>query len=207
TSAADTASANQNAASAASQMQARITQLETENTQLRQQNQQLASAADTTSANQNAASAAASQMQARITQLETENNRLKESDRTLTYNLAAMTDNYNGIKPNSDAYMSLARAYSVYKNDPNRLSNLERFLNGREVASVFPGFVDKVRNITDSLTVSVRKESLNAVSSIMETALRIRTPSTRKLYLEGMKVRYVNDAATANFIETLITRL
>ncbi|MDR1219330.1 MAG: hypothetical protein LBK73_06950 [Treponema sp.] len=187
--------------------QARITQLETENTQLRQQNQQLTSAADTASTNQNAASAAASQMQARITQLETENNRLKESERTLTYNLAAMTDNYNGIKPNSDAYMALARAYSVYKNDPNRLSNLERFLNGREVASVFPGFVDKMRSITDSLTVSVRKESLNAVSSIMETALRIQTPSTRKLYLEGMKVRYVNDAATANFIETLIKRL
>ncbi|MDR0557479.1 MAG: hypothetical protein LBG43_06385 [Treponema sp.] len=196
------ATANQN--TVASRMQDAITQLETENARLRQQNQQLSSAAT----DQNSASAAAaSQMQARITQLETENNKLQESERTLTYNLAAMTDNYNGIKPNSDAYLSLVRAYSVYKNDRDRLSNLERFLNEREVAAVFPGFVDKVRNIADDLTVSVRKESLNTVSSILETALRIQTPATRKLYLEGMKVRYVNDAATANFIEMLIKRL
>ncbi|MDR2783533.1 MAG: hypothetical protein LBB48_06830 [Treponema sp.] len=195
--------ANQNAATA-SQMQARISQLETEIAQLRQQNQQLAGAAT----NQNAANAAAaSQMQERISRLEAESNRLKESERTLTYNLSSMTDNYNSIKPNSDAYLSLTRAYSVYKKDPNRLSNLEHFLNEREVSTAFPGFVDKARIIADDLTLSARKEALNTVSSIMETALRIQTLATRKLYLEGMKVRYMNDPAITGCIEMLIKRL
>jgi hypothetical protein len=185
-------------------LQARVTQLETENARLLQQNRQLTNSA----ANQSAAGASAtSQLQARVTQLETENNMLKESERTLTYNLGVMMDNYNSIKPNSDAYLSLARSYSVYKNDPDRLSNLEHFLNEREVASAFPGFVSKARNIADGLIISTRKETLNAISSIIETALRIQTPSTRKLYLEGMKVRYVHDPATADFIETLIKRL
>ncbi|MDR2447428.1 MAG: hypothetical protein LBD58_09115 [Treponema sp.] len=180
--------------------QARVSQLEAENARLHQQNQQLTSGA----ANQ---SGAASQMQARVSQLEMENNRLKENERTLAYNLGVMTDNYNSIKPNSDDYLSIARAYSVYKNDPDRLSNLEHFLNEREVASAFPGFVNKARNIADGLIMSTRKETLNAISSIIETALRIQTPSTRKLYLEGMKVRYIHDPAMVGFIEMLIKRL
>ncbi|MDR0374352.1 MAG: hypothetical protein LBH85_01325 [Treponema sp.] len=190
--------ANQN--TTASQMQARISQLEAENARLQQQNQQLSSNV----ANQNTA---ASQMQARISRLDAENKNLQESERTLTYNLSSMTDNYNSVKPNSDAYLALARAYSVYKNDPDRLSNLEHFLNDRRVASAFPGFVDKVRNIADGLVVSTRKEALGTVSSIMETTLRIQTSSTRKLYLEGMKVRHIHDPAIGDFIDLLIKRL
>jgi hypothetical protein len=178
---------------AASQLQARIRQLETENERLRQQT--------------GAASTQLSSLQSRMNQLETENNKLKESEQTLTYNLSAMTNNYNSIKPASDAYAALIRAYSVYKNDPERLSNLERFLNERGVSTVFPGLAEKVRNITDSLTVAARKEALSTVSSILETTLRIRAVSTRKLYLESMKVRYISDPVIVDFVDLLIKRL
>jgi hypothetical protein len=176
-----------------SQMQERIARLESENERFRQQT--------------GAASVQLSGLQSRMNQLETENGRLKESEQTLTYNLSAMTNDYNSIKPASDAYMSLVRAYSVYKNTPDRLSNLEHFLNERGVLAAFPGLAEKVRSIADGLTVAARKEALEAVSSILETTLRIQTGSTRNLYLGSMKVRYVNDPAIVDFIDLLIMRL
>ncbi len=136
-----------------------------------------------------------------------ENERLQESERSLNQHLLEATAAYNAAKPNADAYLALVRTYGVYRRDPDGLSELERFLNSRELEATFPGFTEKMRSITDNLRLAARTEALDAASSIFETAVRIQTPSTRKLYLEGIKARYAGEPNMTTFIELLLQRL
>jgi cell division protein FtsB len=174
-------------------LQNRIAVLETENTSLRQQNQTL---------NSNAGL-----MQTRITELEAANATLRQSEQTLTVNLTTMTNNYNDIKPNSDAYLALLRTYGVYRDDPNRLSDLGRLFDTREMTAAFPDLSSKVRIMADDLRLAASKEAISTASSIFETAIRIRAPETRKLYLEGIKLRYVNAPPITAFIDLLLLHL
>jgi chromosome segregation ATPase len=209
--AANAATQNSASSSQVEALQTSINQLEAENARLRQTNQQLT--ANSTNQNSTASSQIAA-LTTRVNQLETENNRLKQSEQTLNQNLSemtknynTMTDNYNQIKPSSDAYLALIKAYGVYKNDPNSLSDLEHFLNMREASNALPGLTERVRTITNNLIVAARKEALNTASSILDTALRIQSKSTKKLYLEGVRIRYLSDQTIVAFIDVLLKSL
>jgi hypothetical protein len=198
-------SVNQNSADASriTAMQSRVSELETENARLKQSNDELAR-----NVNQNSADASRiTAMQSRINELEAENTKLKQTEQELNQNLIIVTDNYNRTKRNSDAYIRLTNAYTVYKENSDSLSELEHFLNTREASSTFPGIAEKVKKTTDNLIISAHKENLGILNTILETSLRIKNKNTRDLYLEGMKVRYINDRLIGDFIDILIKRL
>jgi hypothetical protein len=181
-------------------LQNRIIQLETDTTNLRQANQaaenQIANLQRTTS-----------QLQTDKTNLNQIISELRQNLAIMTTNFNNMTANYNSVKPNFDAYMAMQKAYNLFVADPVRIASLEHFLNTREVATAFPQLPGRTKTINDDIAVSAKKEGIGTVSSIVETALRIQNKDTRKLYLEGMKVRYVSEPVILSFIDLLLKRL
>jgi hypothetical protein len=139
-------------------------------------------------------------LRSRIAQLEAEKDQLNGS-------LSEMTNNYNRIRPDYNAYIALQDAFAEYKRRPMRLPELETFLKTREARASLPDFADSVKAVTDDLVYAASKESIEKVSSIVSTVLRIENVSTRKLYLEGMKARYIGEPLVTGFIDILLQRL
>lgn len=162
-------------------------------------------------------------LQSRITDLEAEVARLQQADQTaalrsriaqleaekaqLNGSLSEMTNNYNRIRPDYNAYIALQDAFAEYKRRPMRLPELEAFLKTREAQASLPGFADSVKTVTDDLVYASNKEGIEKVSSIVATLLRIENVNTRKLYLEGMRARYVAEPLVVGFIDILLQRL
>jgi hypothetical protein len=125
----------------------------------------------------------------------------------LNGSLSEMTNNYNRIRPDYNAYIALQDAFAEYKRRPMRLPELEAFLKTREAQASLPGFADSVKTVTDDLVYASNKEGIEKVSSIVATLLRIENVNTRKLYLEGMRARYVAEPLVVGFIDILLQRL
>jgi predicted nucleic acid-binding Zn-ribbon protein len=146
-------------------------------------------------------------LQNRIDQLGAENDRLTQTTQELNRNLTEMTNNYNSISPDYNAYIALQDAFTEYKRHPMRLPELETFLKTREAQTSLPGFADRVKMVTDGLVYAANKEGIDKVSSLVITVLRIESINTRKLYLEGMKARYIAEPLVTEFIDVLLQRL
>ncbi|MDR0643470.1 MAG: FecR domain-containing protein [Treponema sp.] len=199
-------------------LQSRISELETENAALRQADQASVAALQNRISElleENARlqqtglsnSAEAESLRNRIVQLEAEKNQLTQTILESDRNLAEMTDNYNRIKPEYNAYLALQEAFAEYKRRPMRLPELETFLKTREVRASLPDFADRVKTVTDDLVYRANKEGIEKVTSIVDTLLRIENVNTRKLYLEGMKARYIAEPLVTGFIDILLQRL
>jgi predicted nucleic acid-binding Zn-ribbon protein len=197
-------------------LQNRISELEAELSELRQTDRtaalqtrlsELEAGADDARLQTSDMSNTIESLRNRVAQLEAENDQLTQTVQELNGNLTEMTDNYNRIKPDYNAYIALQDAFTEYKRHPMRLPELETFLKTREVQASLPDFADRIKTVTDGLVYAASKEGIDKVSSIVSTVLRIENVNTRKLYLEGMKARYIAEPLVAEFIDVLLQRL
>ncbi|MDR0411200.1 MAG: FecR domain-containing protein [Treponema sp.] len=197
-------------------LQSRISELEAENARLRQadrtadlQNRVSELEAENVRLQQTSMSesATAASLRERIDQLEIEREQLTQTLQESDRNLTEMTNNYNRISPEYDAYIALQEAFAEYKRRPMRLPELETFLKTREVRASLPDFADGVKTVTDNLVYAANKEGIDKVSSIVTTVLRIENMNTRRLYLEGIKARYIGEPLVTEFIDILLQRL
>ncbi|MDR0784390.1 MAG: hypothetical protein LBE74_00695 [Treponema sp.] len=209
----DTNAANSTQAAA---LQSRISELEAENARLRQADQEAALQNRVAELEEENAqlrqtgmsdSAAAESLRNRIAQLETEKSQLTQTVQETNDSLTEMTNNYNRIRPDYNAYIALQDAFAEYKRRPMRLPELETFLKTREARASLPDFADRVKAVTDGLVYAANKEGIEKVSSIVSTVLRIESVNTRKLYLEGIKARYIGEPLVVEFIDVLLRQL